>query len=62
MIFIVIGIIALISIGMALWSLHTIQKMNEVTQVKDDLSKSKILFQHDPKPDKSEENESETAT
>lgn len=47
MIIVVIIVLVIISIGMSLLSLKNMQKMHEVTKVKEDLSRSKILFQSD---------------
>lgn len=47
MIFLVIVVLALVSIGLSLLSLRNTQKMHEVTNAKEDLSRSKILFQRD---------------
>lgn len=49
MIIAIIIILILISVGMAFVSLRNMQKMHEVTKAKEDLSRSKILYQRDAK-------------
>lgn len=42
----VIVILILVSVGMSFLSLKNMQKMHEVAEVKEDLSRSKILYQN----------------
>lgn len=47
MIIAIVIFLVFVSVAAALWSLRNAQKMKEVHEAKDDLSKSKILYRSD---------------